>query len=100
MKKIDTETAKKVMDILSNPEMMSKISAIASGSSQTASVTPFSPDITEAAKTPAHNSRAELLLAIKPFLKEEKRDKIDAVIKAITIATTVSKLKGGGTANV
>ena len=45
-------------------------------------------------------TRADLLLAIKPFLKEEKRGKIDAVIKALTIATTVSKLKGGGETNV
>lgn len=93
MKKIDTETAKKVMDILSNPEMMSKISALASSAPkeaptiQTQSVIP--------SVTSTDNSKTALLQAIKPLLKEEKRGKIDAVIKAMTIATTVSKLKGG-----
>ncbi len=96
MTKIDTDTAKKVMDILSNPDMMSKISAIASGVSpssvQSEQPIPASPP----QPTAQVNSKADLLLALKPFLKAEKRGKIDNVIKALTIATTVSKLKGGG----
>jgi hypothetical protein len=94
--KIDADTAKKVMDILSNPEMMSKISAIASGVSPSTPLPeqPIPASIPQ--PTVQGNSRADLLLALKPFLKEEKRGKIDNVIKALTIATTVSKLKGGG----
>ena len=98
MTKIDTDTAKKVMDILSNPEMMSKIAAIAGGTNPAPAPPPSVPAV-QVTETPK-SSRADLLLAIKPFLKEEKRGKIDAVIKALTIATTVSKLKGGGETNV
>ena len=93
MKKIDTETAKKVMDILSNPEMMSKISALASSApKETPTIQPQS---IAPALTSTEKSKTALLQAIKPLLREEKRGKIDSVIKAITIATTVSKLKGG-----
>ncbi len=96
MAKIDNDTAKKVMDILSNPDMMSKISAIAKGNPQ--STPPAAPATSfQAAETPQSPSKMDLLLSLKPFLKEEKRGKIDSVIKALTIATTVSKLKGGGT---
>ena len=88
------------MDILSNPEMLSKISSIAQGVAQPE---PSNTQIVSKAEQlvpQTKSSRADLLLAIKPFLKEEKRGKIDSVIKALTIATTVSKLKGGGNVNV
>ena len=97
MTKIDNETAKKVMDILSNPEMMSRISAIASGSSQKAVPPSPEPPAVPTSPTP---SKADLLMAIKPFLKAEKRGKIDSVIKALTVATVVSKMKGGDMGNV
>lgn len=87
------------MDILSNPEMLNKISAIAQGVTQPEQNVANTVSLVETRLQP-ESSKADLLLAIKPFLKEEKRGKIDAVIKAITIATTVSKLKGGGTTNV
>lgn len=84
------------MDILSNPEMLNKISAIAQGVTQPEQSVASTVSAIEPKLQP-ESSKADLLLAIKPFLKEEKRGKIDAVIKAITIATTVSKLKGGTT---
>lgn len=88
------------MDILSNPELMSKISAMASSASPTERreeprqelpKEAFNPQ----APIPNKSNKADLLLAIKPLLKSEKQTKIDAIIKAITVATAVSKLKGG-----
>ncbi len=107
MFEIDSETAKKVMDILSNPEMLSKISALASGIS-TPAQSP-KPEAVPASLTqnlqniyqPSHSdSKADLLLALKPLLKESKRGKVDAVIKALTVTAAVSKIKGGGSVNV
>ena len=107
MFKIDSETAKKVMDILSNPEMLNKISALASGISS-----PMQPPKTESVPAsisqnlqnvyaPTHSdSRADLLLALKPLLKENKRNKVDAIVKALTVTAAVSKIKGGGSFNV
>ena len=100
MEKIDSNTIKKVMDVLSNPEMMSKISALASSSSppQTEQNEPpmvSKPTSAFSFQGASQDTRSELLLALKPLLKENKRSKIDAVVKALTIATTVSKMKGG-----
>ncbi len=88
------------MDILSNPELMSKISAMASSaSSPERREEPMRelPKETFATQQPvsSKSNKADLLLAIKPLLKSEKQNKIDAIIKAITVATAVSKLKGG-----
>ncbi len=105
MEKIDSNTIKKVMDVLSDPEMMSKISALASGSTpQPEQTTPqqdqITPQTVQSAPTfsfgnTSRDSRADLLLALKPLLKENKRSKIDAVVKALTVASAVSKMKGG-----
>ncbi len=86
------------MDVLSNPEMMSKISALASKSAPQQE--PTAPQAVQSEQTfsfgdTSKDSRADLLLALKPLLKENKRSKIDAVVKALTIASTVSKMKGG-----
>ena len=83
------------MDILSNPEMLSKISTIAQGISHPDGNNVQTLSSSEPITPTVESSKEDLLLAIKPFLKEEKQGKIDAVIKAITIAKTVSKLKGG-----
>lgn len=83
------------MDILSNPEMLSKISTIAQGISHPDGNNAQTLSSSEPITPTVESSKEDLLLAIKPFLKEEKQGKIDAVIKAITIAKTVSKLKGG-----
>ena len=91
---------KKVMDVLSNPEMMSKITALASSGSKPTEQEQREPQPVQATPSfsfqgASSDTRAELLLALKPLLKENKRGKIDAVVKALTIATTVSKMKGG-----
>ena len=118
MFKIDQNTAKKVMDILSNPEMLSKISALASNISGSDSSTKshdvpvaselstaerdsdaFSAHSSQSLSTPWNegitNSKANVLLALKPLLKEEKKSKVDAVIKALTVASAISRMKGG-----
>ncbi len=108
MFKIDSETAKKVMDILSNPEMLNKISAIASGVSTTKQPPPQQEAVPASifqnlnnASTPIRtDSKSDLLLALKPLLKESKRGKVDAVIKALTVTAAISKIKEGGTFNV
>ncbi len=118
MLKIDPNTAKKVMDILSNPEMLNKISALASnisgsnsnpaspsapvsselstlGNDSEAFSSRISQSIPQAFNEGITNSKANVLLALKPLLKEEKKSKVDAVIKALTVASAISRMKGG-----
>ena len=86
------------MELLSNPEMLGRISSIASGMQNTsqAPATPVSQSENYSAQnTQTPNSRADVLLALKPLLKDEKRGKVDAVIKALTVASAISRLKGG-----
>ncbi len=78
---------KKVADLLSDPEMLSKISSLIGSPQQESRPEP---------SLSMENSKSNLLLAMKPLLKESKQSKIDALVKALTVSAAVSKMKKGG----
>lgn len=102
---LDNDFSQKLMQVLSNPEAMSKITAIASGLGATAPSTKVTEDTD--AEAPVQESapqgtdaipallqgintspdpRLLLLTSLKPLLREEKRDRIDAITRALALA--------------
>lgn len=118
---LDSDFSEKLKQILSNPEAMSKISAIASGLGATQkknetpktendepsvspqpsltdsqSEMPFSADFVPALMqgfSTNSDPRIALLSSIKPLLREEKRDKIDSITKALALANMMKNLR-------
>ena len=48
-----------------------------------------------APKKSSFDERADLLRSIKPYLKEERRDKVDSIVKALDIAKLINNYTGG-----
>ncbi len=104
---LDNDFSEKLMQVLSDPEAMSKITAIASGLGKTMpSTADTEPVPAENKKQPEGNAerngdsvptlfqgintspdpRLLLLTSLKPLLREEKRDRIDAITRALALA--------------
>ncbi len=102
------DLSEKIRAVLSDPESAAKIAAIASslGVSGAAEKQPPQEDVPAAVPTAAlpaqlpfnrgNDKNTALLHAIKPFLREEKRDKLDSLIRAMSVAELISGLKRGG----
>lgn len=101
------DLSEKIRAVLSDPEAAAKIAAIASslgasgeGTSPPQEETPVSlPVSAPSLQLPfnrGNDRNTALLHAIKPFLREEKRDKLDSLIRAMSIAELISGLKRGG----
>lgn len=103
------DLSEKIRAVLSDPASMAKISAIASslGVSGDTSEPSKEQEIPKEAEPvlarPSPPSLARgtdrntaLLCAIKPFLREEKRNKLDSLIRALSVAELISGLKKGG----
>ena len=116
---LDGDFTEKLKQVLSDPEAMSKITAIASsfGASTPPSTVTESANIKSEPETtysppdsgnssqsdalPAllqsFNTKSDpkllLLSSIKPLLREEKREKIDAITKALAIASMMKNLR-------
>ncbi|MBE6692683.1 MAG: hypothetical protein E7586_05110 [Ruminococcaceae bacterium] len=105
---MDSDFASKLQSVLSNPEAMSKITAIASSlgngnSGETQKeVQPELPRETEThqAFTPVNQTalpqgdhRIALLNSIKPLLREEKRGRVDSLLNALTVASMLKAFK-------
>ena len=99
---MDSDFATKIQNILSNPDAMSKITAIASslgGSSVDEPTTPQpEPEKTQPANSPMFSfqqsdPRISLLNSVKPLLKEEKRGKVDSLLTALTMASMLKNFK-------
>ncbi len=116
---LDGDFAEKLKQVLSDPEAMSKITAIASsfgGGTPTGpspestkvnaepeqiSSVPESANLGQPDALPAlmqgfgakSDPRLLLLSSIKPLLREEKREKIDAITKALAIASMMKNLR-------
>lgn len=108
---LENDFGEKLKSVLSDPEAMAKITAIASslGMSPSAEVkneeskpdvTPPEPNLggldiasvfSQLAPSSVSDPRVALLSSLKPFLREEKRGKIDALTRALSIA---SMMKG------
>ena len=106
---MDGDFASKLKTVLSDPEAMAKISAIASNlgnvpADQPQSTEPpkretpsFSPDLLSSVGQnlfPMQNDpRVALLSSLKPLLREEKRGKVDALVKALAVASMMKNFR-------
>lgn len=97
----------KVSALLSDPEMSAKIAAIAGslapggGAPPQNAVRPAEEARPVAEARPAVSQggidpRIALLSSIKPLLRQEKRQKMDNLVKAMTLVNMLGGLKRGG----
>lgn len=102
---MDSEFSAKLQSLLSNPEAMAKINAIASSMNTSAPQSiptqpnPISEPIAQnpMPSLPTSNQIADpklaLLSSIKPLLREEKRSKVDSLLTALTVANMLKGFK-------
>lgn len=101
------ELSEKIRSVLSDPQSAAKIAAIASSLGVSGGdIPPSSPSEETAPSVPAaalplpfnrgNDKNTALLQAIKPFLREDKREKIDSLVRALSVAELISGLKRGG----
>lgn len=104
---MDNDFQEKLKNVLSDPDAMAKITAIASSlgtSPQESPSEPASAPLQES--VPVQNPladlsslafssdpRLQLLTALKPLLRDDKRDKIDALAKALTVASMMKTFR-------
>lgn len=104
---LDNDFSEKLMQVLSNPDAMSKITAIASGLGKPIKNQPEAEAVApEIENRPQENGanisdaflqtaslnpdpRLLLLNSLKPLLREEKRDRIDAITRALALANAM-----------
>ncbi len=109
------ELSEKIKALLSDPESLQKITAIASSLGMTGNGTappkeepppapvsslPASAPLANLQALPAFNMSGNrntaLLHAIKPFLRGERQSKLESLITAMSVAEIISGLKKGG----
>lgn len=102
---LDADFSEKLKSVLADPEAMSKITAIASnlglGNTPSKSEETQAPNETlESVSSLLQNSapimndpRLNLLYSLKPFLREEKRSRVDALANALNIAAMMKNLR-------
>lgn len=105
---MEGDFSEKLKAVLSDPEALAKITAIASGLG--AGTQPSAPksEPANAAETSGQSSlqnemlpmlsgisdpRLALLTSLKPLLREDKRERIDALAKAISLASLMKNFK-------
>lgn len=109
---MDDDFRSKLQYVLSDPDALSRIAAIAGslGAEKQASP-PFPPPEAEEPSpppeappqtrlppkppSPAPDPRIALLNSLKPLLREEKREKIDALTRALAVASLFGPITGG-----
>lgn len=107
---LDGDFAEKLKAVLSDPNAMAKITSIASGLSASKSesdaentlpeqspepIIPKSESLPTIAQSLALNSdpRINLLSSLKPLLREEKRDRIDSLTRALSLAAMMKNFR-------
>lgn len=109
---MDSDFASKLQNVLSDPEAMAKITAIASSlgapqqnsepapSEPLVSAPPVSePDLLSALPSaaqglvPQSDPRLALLASLKPLLREEKRGRVDSLLNALTVASVLKAFR-------
>lgn len=95
------DLAEKIRAVLSDPDAASKITALAStlGGGREVTDNPTS-EIMSTNVPPstafAKDKNTALLNAVKPFLRVEKQNKLDSLIRAMAVAELISGLRKGG----
>ncbi len=105
---LDADFSEKLKAVLSDPEALSKISAIAGSLNPPMQKSDDSvaekelPEPQNALQTQGFGGfdligsgdpRLALLSSVKPLLREEKRDRVDALIKAMTVASMMKNFR-------
>ncbi len=109
---MDNDFGEKLKSVLSDPEAMAKITAIASSLGMNPNAPPEAPEpMPEAAPEPkreeidiasafsqlmpssVNDPRIALLGSLKPLLREDKRDKIDALTRALSITSMMKNFR-------
>lgn len=86
---MDADISEKLNEVLSDPEKLKGVMSLASTlMSQTASAESAAESLADARRPSpaAPDRRGELLRALKPFLSGERRDRIDKILRIITLA--------------
>lgn len=106
---MDGDFASKLKTVLSDPEAMAKISAIASGLGGVSKETPAGTEnVQKEESEPNLNAFSDLsknlfpaqsdpsialLSSLKPLLREEKRDRVDSLIRALYVASMMKNFR-------
>ena len=108
---MDSDFGEKLKNVLSDPEAMAKITAIASSLGMSPNTEPkeqSAPAVTPEPKkqeadiasafsqlmpSSVSDPRIALLSSLKPLLREEKRDKIDALTRALSITSMMKNFR-------
>jgi hypothetical protein len=103
---LDVDFSEKLKLVLSDPDAMAKITALASGLGKTAA--PEAPSAVEPTSDVAASSdktnlllpsaqngdpRINLLASLKPLLREDRRDRVDALTQALTLAAMMKNFR-------
>ena len=80
---MEADIAAKIKDLLSDPESLAGISSAAASLSGTSGEKQMIPQ----------DKRVVLLEALKPFIREEKRERVDAMISALAAASVLKAIK-------
>ena len=105
---MDNDFASKLQNVLSNPDAMSKITAIASSLGNGNGVAPSQETQMENKEEreptqpvsslnqfnfPQSDPRIALLNSVKPLLKAEKQGRVDSLLNALTVASMLKAFK-------
>lgn len=88
---MDAELAAKVGALLSDPEALAKISAIASSLGRNDA----EPAPAISAKPTEADPRMALLSGLKAVMRDGKKQKVDTLIKALAVIQTIDRFGGG-----
>jgi len=97
------DISKKIMDILSNPEMMQKLSDVLGNSGTSEDKSPEQKDTSSALAVNAQNivsslnysddRRITLLTALKPYLRESRASGVETAIKILKMTKLTEAFK-------
>lgn len=82
----------KLKSVLENEELLAKIAAAVKGTEQREQPVPAVREVKPAVPSGGADAVA-LLAALKPFLRRERREKLDAVTRALSAASIYKSIK-------
>ena len=91
----------RLAEILNDPKAMNEIRSMAEGLfSEKPQEKSEKPQIMNTVKSRQDNTRAQLLLALKPHLSEPRREKVDTAVKLLQLIEALPLLKESGLLNL
>ena len=88
--------------IASNPSALGMLTALLSRAQESKGAEPVATSAALPATAPARDERADLLLAIKPFLSKEKQAAVDRMIRMLELTRVIRSVmsENGGSQGV